>query len=52
MEEVFNLDNNTQLEFLHPKTVIVIDKNRFLVCKQLLKQNARGKNEIILFWFC
>lgn len=39
-EAVFNLDGNTQLEFLNAKTIIVIDKERFSVCKQLLLENA------------
>lgn len=38
--EVFNLDGNTQLEFLNRKTVIVIDKDRFSVCKSLIMENA------------
>lgn len=42
-QDVYNLDNNTQLEFLHSKTVLVIDKSRFLVCKQLMMQNASGE---------
>jgi hypothetical protein len=37
---VFNLDNQTQLEFLNRKTIIVIDKDRFLICKQLILENA------------
>lgn len=45
-QEIFNLDNHTQLEFLHPRTVIVIDKARFLACKQLMMQNAQGKIKI------
>lgn len=39
-EAVFNLDSETQLEFLNPKTVIIIDKQRLLVCKQLSLENA------------
>ncbi|CRK94536.1 CLUMA_CG008039, isoform A [Clunio marinus] len=39
-QEVYNLDGNTQLEFLNQKTIIVIDKDRFLVCKQFLIENA------------
>lgn len=39
-QEVFNLDGNTQLEFLNRKTVIVIDKDRFSVCKSLMMDNA------------
>lgn len=33
--EVFNLDGTTQLEFIGRKTVVVIDKDRFSVCKQV-----------------
>lgn len=40
---VYNLDNNTSLEFLNPKTVYTVDKDRFLVCKQLMLKNADGK---------
>ena len=39
-EIVYNLDGNTQLEFLNRKTVVVIDKDRFLMCKQLYLENA------------
>lgn len=40
-QEVHQLDGNTQLEFLtQDKTVVVIDKDRFLVCKQLSLENA------------
>lgn len=39
-EAVFNLDGNTQLEFLNTKTIIVIDKERFAICKQLEIENA------------
>jgi DNA-binding CsgD family transcriptional regulator len=42
---VFNLDNNTQLEFLNSrKTVVIIDKDRFLVCKQLMLENAEDQD--------
>lgn len=44
--EIYKLDDDTQLEFLTPKTVIVIDKERFLTCKQLLLQKADGKTII------
>lgn len=40
---VYTIDNNTQLEFLSHKTIVVIDKDRFLVCKQLMLENAPGK---------
>jgi hypothetical protein len=40
-QEVHNIDGNTQLEFLErDKTIIVIDKDRFLVCKQLTLEAA------------
>lgn len=39
-QEVYNLDGNTQLEFLNQKVIIVIDKDRFSVCKQLAIENA------------
>lgn len=39
-QEVYNLDGNTQLEFMSRKTVIVIDKERFLICKQLMMEDA------------
>lgn len=39
-QEVFNLDGNTQLEFVSRKTVIVVDKDRFSVCKQFMMENA------------
>jgi hypothetical protein len=38
--EVFNLDGNTQLEFISRKTIVIIDKERFLLCKQLSMENA------------
>lgn len=41
---VYTIDNNTQLEFLDRKTIIVIDKERFYVCKQLMLENAPGKS--------
>lgn len=38
---VFNLDNNTQLEFLNSqKTIVVIDKERFLILKQFQIDNS------------
>lgn len=42
-QEVFNLDGNTQLEFLSRKTLIIIDKERFTFCKQLMLENARDE---------
>lgn len=39
-QEIYNLDGNTQLEFLNPKTIIVIDKDRFSICKALTIENA------------
>lgn len=39
-EAVFNLDGNTQLEFLNTKTIMVIDKERFSICKQLMIEDA------------
>lgn len=39
-QEVFNLDGNTQLEFINRKTIVIIDKDRFSICKQLLIENA------------
>jgi hypothetical protein len=39
-QEIFNLDGNTQLEFLSNKTIVVIDKDRFSICKQLQIENA------------
>ncbi|KAG5681107.1 hypothetical protein PVAND_010570 [Polypedilum vanderplanki] len=42
---VFNLDNNTQLEFLNNrKTVVIIDKEKFLYCKQLMLENANDED--------
>lgn len=47
-QEVYNLDNNTQLEFLErDKTIIVIDKDRFSVCKQLTIEDGK-KFQIVL----
>ncbi|CAG9806146.1 unnamed protein product [Chironomus riparius] len=37
---VYTIDNNTELEFLDRKTILVIDKDRFLVCKQFMLENA------------
>ncbi|XP_070498653.1 chromosome partition protein Smc-like [Chironomus tepperi] len=37
---IYAIDNYTELEFLDRKTIIVIDKDRFLVCKQLMLENA------------
>ncbi|CAO1378253.1 unnamed protein product [Diamesa serratosioi] len=43
-ERIFNMDAETELEFLttaeNPKTVIIIDKDRFSVCKRLLLDSA------------
>lgn len=39
----FVIDGNTQLEFLTAKTVVVIDKERLLVCKQLTLENAEDE---------
>lgn len=39
-QEVYNLDGNTQLEFLNRKKTIVIDKELFSLCKQLALENA------------
>ena len=43
-ERIFNMDADTELEFLtnvdNPKTVIIIDKDRFSVCKRLLLDSA------------
>lgn len=41
---VYTIDNNTELEFLERKTIIVIDKERFFVCKQFMLENAPGKS--------
>lgn len=58
---VYTIDQTTQIEFLPTrKTIIVIDKDRFLVCKQLLIDNAPGlylikflrKNIKKKFFFC
>lgn len=38
--EVFNLDGQTQLEFVNRKTVVVIGKDQFAVCKQLTLEDA------------
>lgn len=43
-QEVFSIDGNTQLEFLNQKTVIVIDKERFSICKQLMMENANDED--------
>jgi predicted transcriptional regulator len=43
-QEVYNLDGNTQLEFLNRKTIVVIDKDRFSICKQLLLEGARDED--------
>lgn len=42
-QEVFSIDKTTELEFLNRKTVIVIDKERFSVCKQLMMENANDE---------
>jgi transposase-like protein len=39
-QEVFNLDGNTQLEFVNRKIIVIIDKERFSICKQLSMENA------------
>lgn len=39
-EPVFDLDPQAQLEFLNPKSVIVIEKEKFFECKKLLLENA------------
>ena len=46
---IYTIDNNTELEFLDRKTCIVIDKDRFLVCKQLMLENAPGKSNFIYY---
>ena len=43
-QEVFSIDGTTELEFLNRKTVIVIDKERFSVCKQLMMENANDED--------
>lgn len=45
---IFKLEKNTELEFLNQKRIVdkkvikKIDKERFLICKQLMIQNAEG----------
>lgn len=43
-QEIFSIDGNTELEFLKRKTVIVIDKERFLICKQLMLENSSDED--------
>lgn len=40
VEGKYQIDGNTELEFLSRKTVVVIDKDQFYVCKQLMIENA------------
>lgn len=39
-EAACDLDNSTQLEFSNNKTTIIIDKDKFAICKQLTNENA------------
>lgn len=43
-QEVFSIDGNTELEFLNTKTIVVIDKDRFAVCKQFMMENASDED--------
>jgi hypothetical protein len=42
-EGKYELGDGTQLEFLGPKTIVVIDKEKFLFCKHLMMNKAEGK---------
>lgn len=39
-EQIYNLDGNTQLEFLDVKKIIIIDKDQFFDCKKLMLDDA------------